>query len=160
MDFGLGYTLPALLIAFAQVVVCFVTAFFIGLAAGTPLSPLGVLLNMLSTVPAMFLFIGFGILFGSLFSDKAAPGVSSIIITLSGILSGAWMPIDPQSALGTVCSALPFYPAVTIGRVALSLGKGTFTNFWGYLLLVCIYAAVVFALSIVVFRKKTNSDDA
>lgn len=159
-DFVFGYTLPALLIAFGQVVVCFTTAYLIGLVSGTPLSSIGVVFSIVTTLPAMLLFIGFGILFGSLFSDKAAPGISSIVITLSGFLSGAWIPVDPQSALGLVWCVFPFYPAVSVGRVALSLEQATFMNFWSYLLIVCAYAVAVFTLSVVVFKKKTSNDNA
>jgi ABC-2 type transport system permease protein len=60
----------------------------------------------------MFMFIGLGILFGSYFSDKAAPGISSIVITMAGFLSGAWINVDPQSTLGTIYKVLPFYPAI------------------------------------------------
>lgn len=160
VDFVLGYTIPGLIIAVGQVIACFITAAIIGLIAGTSLSFVGIVLAIISTIPAMFLFIGLGILFGSLFSDKAAPSISSIVITMSGFLSGAWMPVDPTSTLGMVASLFPFYPAVSVGRIALSMDKATFANCWGYLLIVCAYAVVVFALSVIVFRKKMSSDNA
>jgi ABC-2 type transport system permease protein len=159
VDFVLGYSIPGLIIAFGQVTACFLTAGIMGLLAGTPLSLAGIILAILSTIPAMFLFIGLGILFGSLLSDKAAPGISSIVITLAGFLSGAWTPVEALSALGAVASVFPFYPAVSVGRMALSMDQSAFANSWSYLLIICAYALVVFILSVFAFSRKTRSDN-
>ena len=54
--------------------------------------------------------------FGSLFNDKAAPGVSSIIISLGSFLGGIWF--DADATGGTmldICKALPFYYCGFIG---------------------------------------------
>lgn len=160
LDFVIGYTIPGLIITIGQVVACYITAAIIGLATGIQLSYIGITLAIISTIPAMFMFIGFGILFGSLFSDQAAPGISSIVITMSGFLSGAWMLVNPGTALSAIFSALPFYPAVSVGRIVLSLNETAFANIGGYLAIVCAYAVAVFSLSVVAFRKKTVSDSA
>jgi ABC-2 type transport system permease protein len=158
-DYILGYSIPGLAIAVGQVVVCYLTAIIIGYIVGTPLSLTGSALAIISTIPAMIMFVGFGILLGSIFSDKAAPGVCSILITLSGFLSGAWMRIDPGTALNTVASVFPFHPAVSISRVALNTAEATFANFGGYLMIVCLYAGVVVVLSVAAFRGKMRSDN-
>ncbi|XHH08854.1 MAG: ABC transporter permease [Candidatus Bathyarchaeia archaeon] len=158
-DYILGYSIPGIAIAAGQVVACYLTAAIIGYIVGTPLNLVGSILAIISTVPAMIMFVGFGILLGSVFSDKAAPGVCSILITLSGFLSGAWMRIDPGTALNTVASVFPFHPAVSISRVALSTSGVTFANFEGYLVTVCLYAGVVVILSVAAFRVKMRSDN-
>lgn len=43
-----------------------------------------------------------------LLSDTAAPGVSSILISASGILGGAWMPIESMGGFMIASSFLPF----------------------------------------------------
>ena len=159
-DFVLGYMIPGMIIAVGQVVACYITAAILGLITGIELSFIGILLAILSTIPAMFMFVSLGILFGSMFSDKAAPGVSSIVITLSGFLSSAWMPVESGSTISKVWSIFPFYPAVSVGRTALSMNEATFANCWGYLLTVCAYAIVMFTLAVLVFRKKMSSDNA
>jgi len=159
LDFVLGYAIPGIVIGVGQMLFCFGTAAVIGWVAGTPLSLTGTVLNIFSAFPALFMFIGFGILFGSVFSDKAAPGMSSIIISLAGFLSGAWVPVDPNSTIGVVFTAFPFYPATSVGRIVMGSSSADPSNFWTYFLIVCAYAAVVFTLSVVVFRKKMQSDN-
>jgi ABC-2 type transport system permease protein len=159
VDYILGYSIPGVAIAVGQVVVCYFTAIGIGYIVGTPLSLTGSALAIISTIPVMIMFIGFGILLGSLFSDKAAPGVCSILITMSGFLSGAWMRIDPGTALDTVASVFPFHPAVSISRVALNTAEVTLANFGGDLVTVCLYAGVVVVLSVAGFRVKMRSDN-
>jgi len=141
------------------VLVCFGTAAAIGLLAGTPLSFIGIVLNIFSAIPAMVMFIGFGILFGSVFSDKAAPAMSSIIITMSGFLSGAWTPVDPNSTLGAVYTVFPFYSATSLGRIVLGSSSANPAGFWIYLSVACVYAVVVFTLAALVFKKKMVSDN-
>lgn len=159
LDFVLGYAIPGLVIALGQILVCFGTAAAIGLIAGTPLSVTGIVLNIFTAIPAMVMFIGFGILFGSIFSDKTAPGMSSIIITMSGFLSGAWTPVDPNSTLGLVFTAFPFYPATSVGRIVLGSGSANPAGFWTYLSVVCVYAVAVFTIAVLVFKKKMVSDN-
>lgn len=115
-DFALGYLLPGLAIAVGQTVVCTLCAWLLGLATGDPI-PLGRAAAQLAVLlPAMLLFAALGVTFGSLFSERAAPGMASIIISASGLLSGAWMPLEQMGRLQTICRALPFYPAVRVGR--------------------------------------------
>lgn len=158
-DYILGYSVPGIAIAVGQVVACYLTAIIIGFIVGKPLSLTGSALAIISTIPAMVMFVGFGILLGSVFSDKAAPGVCSILITLSGFLSGAWMRIDSGTALNTVASIFPFHPAVSISRIALNTVETTFANFGVYLVTVCLYAGMVVILSVAAFRGKMRSDN-
>ena len=38
------------------------------------------------------------------------------MVSGSGILGGAWMPLDAMKGFEKVCELLPFYPSVKIGR--------------------------------------------
>ena len=150
LDFVLGYAMPALVIALAQMVICFAAAAVIGLFTGESLPLAGSVLSILSLLPSAVLFIALGILFGSLLSDKAAPGVSSIFITASSLMGGIWMPLDTMESLRRVCAAFPFYHAVEAARKAMNGGGSLWTNE----LIVAAYAAALAVLALLVFRKK------
>ena len=116
LDFVIGYALPGIILSFLQSVICFIAVFIIGAFTGDVPAVGNSILCILSGIPAMIMFTALGIFFGALFSDKAAPGMSSIIISLGGLLSGAWMPLETMGGFGRFCEFLPFYPAVLIGR--------------------------------------------
>lgn len=152
-DFVLGYALSGILIGVGQLIICWGAAALTGLIAGETawLSP-RVLLALVSALPIVPFFVFVGILFGSLFSDKAAPGLSSVVISGAGFLSGAWMPIETLSAgYRQVCLWLPFYPAVRAGRAALS-GDALSATFWRDEAVVCGYALILIVAAVVAFR--------
>ena len=105
-------------------------------------------------------FVFIGILSGSLFSDKAAPGLSSVVISGAGFLSGAWMPVESLSGgFRTFCAWLPFYPAVRAGRAALA-GNALTGDFWRDEAVVCAYTAVFVIAAVLAFRYKARHDAA
>ena len=93
-DFILGYTVPVIILSIAQQFITFAAAIIIGKITGVNLSLSGMFLCILVLLPSAFMYIGFGILFGTLLSDKSAPGICSIIITGAGMLGGIWMPVE------------------------------------------------------------------
>lgn len=74
-DFITGYIAPVMAIALAQVLITFAASFAISVIAGIKLSAAGLGASMLALVPTAVMMIGFGLLFGSLFGEKAAPGL-------------------------------------------------------------------------------------
>lgn len=155
-DFIVGYTLPILVIAVAQSAVTFVASAIIGAVTGFAFSIGGILLAMLTLLPADILFIGIGLLFGTLFNEKAAPGLCSIVISLSAMLGGVWMDVEGLSGgLKGFCEALPFYHAVAAARSAV---LGTTGEMASHLLIVTAYMIVTFALSVAVFARKRQRD--
>lgn len=64
-DYIMGYTLPLLPMAILQIIISFIADFFLGLTLN-----LNVLLSILILIPAAVVFIGFGLLAGSLFNEK------------------------------------------------------------------------------------------
>jgi ABC-2 type transport system permease protein len=102
----------------------------------------------------MIAFIFCGIFFGGLFSEKSAPGVSSIVISLCGVLGGAWMPLETMGGFGKICRCLPFYQANLAGRVAFSLQKADFDGFWLNIIIVSAYAAALVILAAIAFRSR------
>jgi len=151
-DFLAGYTLPVFVLALAQGIITVLTALVLAAVTGVTIDPAGILLLFAVSAPSVFLFIGFGLLFGTLFSDKAAPPLSSIVISLASFLGGMWMDLEHMSgAIVTVCDILPFRHAVDAGRMALAL---EFDGIWEHLAAVSLWALIVYALAVLAFRKK------
>lgn len=160
-DFVAGYALPGVVIGLGQLVVCYLAAALLGMATSSTdwIHPAGMLLAIFAALPMLVAYVFIGILFGCLFSDKAAPGLSSIIISAGGFLSGAWAPIEMLSeGIQTVCRCLPFYPAVLCGRTLLSGVDVTGKNLWVPLLTTVAYAALLAVATALVFRFKTRRE--
>ena len=76
LDFVVGYTLPLLPIAIGQSAVCYLVAFALGLEFSV-----NVLLAILSVLPIALLFIGLGVLFGSILNTKQVGGICGALLT-------------------------------------------------------------------------------
>lgn len=155
-DFIAGYIAPIMVIALAQVLITFAASFAISFITGIKLSAAGLGASMLALIPAAVMMIGFGLLFGSLFGEKAAPGLCSIVISLASFLGGVWF--DPDGTGGIllkICKALPFYHSVHTARLAAAL---SFEDFWGHLAVTAVWAVVVTAAAIMVFKAKMKAE--
>ena len=151
-DYIMGYIIPLIVLCFGQVVITLAASLILALASGDKLSIPNMLFSIVTAIPSMFMFIGFGLLFGTLFNKNAAPGLSSIIISFSGILGGIWMDVDTiGGTLADICRALPFYHCVKSARLAFG---GDFSGSMCESGIVLIWAVVVVAVSIIVFKKK------
>ena len=116
--FILGYSLVGLFIGLLQTFVCIITGFIIALISNIGFISIGnILLLIIAQLPILITNIFLGILFGTIFNDKSAPGICSVFISLAGILGGCWMPIETMGAFESFCKFLPFYPSVYIGRI-------------------------------------------
>ncbi len=147
-SFILGYTLPLLPIAVMQTVICFITAFFLGLKPGA-----NVPIAIIVTVPTAILFIAIGLLCGSLFNDKQVGGICGALLTnLSAWLSGIWFDLNLLGGVfKTIADCLPFAHAVNAGRYALA---GEYTKIMPDLLWVIAYAAAILLAAILIFNTK------
>lgn len=155
-DFIGGYFLPMMFIALAQLLVCAVCSAVIASITDVELNIGSLLLSVpVMLIPAA-LMTGFGMLFGSLFSEKAAPGLCSIIISVGSMLGGIFMDVD---ALGGVilkiCKVLPFYYCVTAGRCALSGELGEMVS---PLIVSAGYTIAVIVLAVLAFRRRMKAD--
>ena len=151
-DFILGYILPIFPMALAQIAVCFGVALLLGMTL-----TVNILLSIVVQIPTAILFIGIGLLCGSVFNDKQVGGVCGALLTnLSAWLSGTWFDLNlVGGAFKTVAYALPFAHAVNAGRAALS---GDYASIMPDLWWVIGYAAVVLGIAILVFSRKMKSD--
>lgn len=151
-DYIGGYIMPLIVLSFGQVIITLIASLIVAAISGASLDITGMLVSVVTAIPSMLMFIGFGLLFGTLFNKNAAPGLSSIIICLSGMFGGIWMDIDTiGGTLADMCKALPFYHCVRSARLAFS---GDFSGSLGESGIVLIWAVIVVTVSIFVFKKK------
>lgn len=150
-DFVLGYTLPLLPIATVQILMVYIVSVPLGLR----LTP-SVLVSVVTLIPAAVLFIGIGLLFGTILSEKQVGGICGALMTnLCAWLSGIWFDV---SAVGkwfeNIARALPFIHAVDAARAAAS---GDYPSVMPDLLWVIIYAIVVSVAAVWLFSHKIHS---
>ena len=152
-DFILGYTLPLIIIAIAQSLVCFIAAAFLGLEIN-----INTIVAIITLIPTMILYIGIGLLTGSLFTDKQVGGLCGALLTnITAWLSGTWFDLKLiGGAFKTVAYILPFIYAVNAARAAIS---GNYSEIMGNLWIVILYAIIIFVLAIYCFNKKMKSDN-
>lgn len=152
VEFLIGYTLPVLLIALCQSSITLLASMICGLEFSA-----GFFLALPVTMLTSLLFIGIGLLCGSLMSDKAVGGICGAVTTnLSGWLSGVFVPIELiGGGFETFCKVLPFYQSVESIRLALD---GDFVGMLPHLAISLAYAIVVYMIAIFAFKSKMRSD--
>ena len=148
LDFILGYTLPILPMAVAQATICYLAALFLGLEMTVNL-----LYAILFILPVSLLYIGIGLLCGSVLTDKQAGGICGGLLTnLSAWLSGTWFDLDlVGGAFKTIANALPFVHAVELERGVLA---GNFSEALPHLWWVLGYAALTLAAAVGLFLRQ------
>ena len=156
-DFSKGYILPMLLISVIQSAMIMVAAFIISLIVGFDLNVLGLLAGLCMLIPSAVFFTSIGLIFGTLFSQNAAPGLCSIIISLGSFIGGIWF--DAESTGGIllkIAKCLPFFYCTKLIRctVSLTFGKDFLLSF-----AIVLCCAVFFALlSSILFKSKMKAD--
>lgn len=155
-DFILGYTLPVLALSLVQILITFAAGLVISFVSGQELDIGGMLISFAALIPTAVMFICLGLLFGTLFSEKAAPGLCSVVISVSSFLGGIWF--DAESTGGVllkVCEVLPFYHCTKTAHLLFALeteGLGT------HLLITGIYTVVFAVISVIAFRCRMRAD--
>lgn len=150
--FILGYTLPLLPMALTQTAICYGVSFFLGLKINY-----NILLAILFQIPAAILFIGIGLLAGSVLTDKQVGGICGALLTnLSAWLSGTWFDLDlVGGTFKKVANALPFVHAVKVSQAAVS---GDYSNILLHLSWVIGYGVIILGAAIFIFHKKMSQD--
>lgn len=152
-EFILGYTLPVLPLAFAQAAICFITAFFLGLPVNA-----NILLALVVLVPSAVLYIGIGLLAGTLLNDRQVGGICGALLTnVSALLGNIWFDLSlVGGAFKSAAYLLPFAHAVDATRAAVA---GDYGSIFPHLWWVIGYAVAVMAVAIFVFRKKMKGEN-
>ena len=150
-DYILGYIVSLIPIILIQDVLFFASALLMGLTFS-----INIIYTILMSLVVSILFISFGILIGSLVSEKASGGVGSIIVQLVSFTSGMYFSKDlVGKGFAKVCEILPF-------ESALNIIRGTLNNTEIYtrnIIVLSIYTIVVFILSVIVFKRNMVSDN-
>lgn len=147
-DFILGYTLPLIPIAMAEGVVSYIIALALGLEIS-----LNILLSIILIIPVALLYIGIGLLCGSVLNDKQVGGICGALLTnLSAWLSGIWFDLDlVGGAFKKIAYALPFVHAVEMERAVIA---GNFGDILPHFLWVMGYAVVILIIAVMLFLKQ------
>ena len=150
-DFIYGYIIPLIPMAIGQSAICLTAAVLLGL----PLS-INILLVLVVLIPVALLFIGIGLLGGTLLNDKQVGGICGTLLTnLSAWLSGAWIDLNLLGgAVKKIAYLLPFAHAVDAGKAALA---GDYSSILPHLLWVIGYTIVILITAIAVFRTKMKN---
>lgn len=151
-DFLLGYTLPMIIMAAAQAAVTLSASILCGLTVS-----IGIIAAIFITTVTALLFIGLGMLCGSLFNDKAVGGICGALLTnLAGWLSGVFIPIDLiGGAFRIVAHVLPFYHSIEAVKAAL---QTDFVEFLPHIGIVLAYTLVIYIIAVFAFRRKMRGD--
>ncbi|WP_019243326.1 MULTISPECIES: ABC transporter permease [Bacillus] len=151
-DYILGYTLPLIPMALVQSIICYLVAFLLGMEMTT-----SVLLALVMILPTSLVFIGIGLLCGSVLNEKAVAGVCGALLTnVTAWLSGTWFSLElVGGTFKTVAYWLPFAHAVDMGKAALN---GQYSEMFPHFWWVLGYGVLFVFISVVVFKKKLNTD--
>lgn len=148
VDFILGYTLPVIPIAVAQGIVCYIAAIALGLNISV-----NILFAILMNIPVSLLYIGLGLLCGSVFNEKQVGGICGALLTnVSAWLSGIWFDLDlVGGTFRKIANVLPFVHAVDMERAALA---GNWGDLLPHLCWVLGYTAVVLTAAVLLFLRQ------
>ena len=127
----LSFLLSGLLIVLIQTVFFFAIALFFNFPFDGR-----IFLSIAYLVPSSLFFLSFGIMLGSLCKHEKQTGpINSIVISLTGILGGVFMPLSAFSgAFATIVDILPFAHAVLIASEIYSVGAS------------CIYPHILYLI--------------
>ncbi|KEK24082.1 ABC transporter permease [Bacillus gaemokensis] len=149
-DYIIGYALPLLPVAILQIVICCISALCLGLSFNVNVLGAAILLIIIA-----MLYIGFGLLLGTYFTDKQVGGIFAIFVNLTTWLSGTWFKLDMiGGAFKTIGYVLPFAHAVDATRFALS---GEYGDLVVPLSWVVGYTILIFVIAVLGFKRKMKS---
>lgn len=146
-DFILGYTLPLLPMALLQTAICYVCSMALGMKPSVHL-----VTATFVNIPIAVVFISLGLLFGSIFSEKAVGTVCGALLTnISAWFSNIWFDTGMVGGVfKAVADVLPFAHAVNAARAAAAGNYAAiFPDLWwviGYAVILLIAAVTTFSI--------------
>ena len=170
-NYIIGYFIPFLIVGIIQSVICIILGYIFGAISGTGFISFGAsLLLVVEMLPMITINIFIGMILATLLNEKSAPAVTSVFISLCGVIGGAWMPLDTMGDFEKTAEVLPFYPSVYLGRVitnACHTKPDEFGNIVYYqfsdrglmfLLILLGYMIIFGLLTILFFNKRLKND--
>ena len=148
VDFILGYTLPLIPIAMAEGIATYLFAIILGLEITG-----NILLSIVFIIPIALLYVGMGLLCGSVFNDKQVGGICGALLTnLSAWLSGIWFDLElVGGAFQKVANLLPFVHAVEMQRAIVA---GNISGIFPHLWWVLGYSVVIITAAVLLFLRQ------
>ena len=148
VDYILGYMLSIIPMILIQNILFFALALILILLF-TPYILLAILISVFISI----IFISLGLIIGSLVSEKASSGISSIVIQLVAFTSGMYFPLELLgNGFATVCKVLPFESCVTILKAFVN---ANFTLIEPRnIIVLLVYTILILVASILIFKKK------
>ena len=157
-DFMCGYLIPMVLIALVQGLLTGVASLVIAGITGFDLNPLGLLLAVFTSIPSALMFISFGLIAGTLFNEKSAPGICSVFISLGSFLGGIFFDAEGVGgAIYKVCKCMPFIYCTKVARSTIALDFN-FDEFGKSLLIVTAVAVALMLAAVLTFKTKMRTD--
>lgn len=146
-DYLIGYALPLLPVALIQMSACYGAALLLGMPFTYDAIPAFGLLVIIS-----FLYIAFGLFFGTFFTDRQVGAIFAIFVNVTTWFSGTWFGLDMiGGTFETVAYLLPFAHAVDAVRAAFA---GNYSEVFIPMLWVIAYTVVIFGVAVWGFRKR------
>ena len=153
IEYILGYMLSIIPIIVIQDILFFILAIILGLSFS-----INIIWAILVSLIIAILFIAIGIIIGSLCTEKASSGISSIIVQLVCFTSGMYFPKEVLGdAFSKVCEYLPFESCVTIIKGIMNNNIEIIST--RNIIVFSVYTILVLIISIIIFKKKMISDN-
>ncbi|MDD3832000.1 MAG: ABC transporter permease [Clostridia bacterium] len=152
-EFIISYTLPYVVMALIQTVICFGFACIFGYTI-----TVSILVALALSILVSLFYVSIGILLGSFLNDKQTSAIcGGGIVTIASVLSGAWFDVSVVTGVfKTICYVLPFANAVDMVK---SASQGDFAGILPHIWIVLAYTIVIFAGGVVVFSHKMKNGD-
>ncbi|MCM1370655.1 MAG: ABC transporter permease [Clostridium sp.] len=152
-EYILGYMLSIIPIIIIQNILFYILAIIMGLSFS-----INIIWSAFVSILIAILFIAIGIIIGSIFTEKASSGISSIIVQLVCFTSGMYFPKELLGdGFSKVCEYLPFESSVTIIKGIMNNNLEVISS--KNIIVFCIYTICILILSVVIFKKKMISDN-
>lgn len=154
-EFIFGYVLALIPIGLLQTALFFI----IGGILDTSFFTLSMLIGVLAALFTGLLFIGFGVLIGSICGEKSVGGVASAVIVCQSVLSGMWFPTEGLSGgMIKLMNILPFRNATKIVEYAANGQNTALSDILAPILTVLVYIVVVYTAAIIIFKRRMKEN--
>ena len=147
-DFILGYALPLIPIAIAEGIATYIFAIILGLNIS-----INIFISILFLIPIALLYIGIGLLCGSVFNDKQVGGICGALLTnLSAWFSGIWFDLElVGGGFKKIANILPFLHSVEMQRAIIA---GNYDQILPHLCWVLGYAIIILVIAVMLFLRQ------
>lgn len=150
-EFIISYALSLIPLVLVQSILFFV----IGGLLDPSIFKISMIYSILLSLFTSLLFLGLGILFGSLCNERSIGGVSSVIISAHSLLSGMWFPNEGlDNNMIKIMNVLPFKNAVCLIQKSLNGINDLLRPF----IIVLLYSLIIFILAIIIYKKKMKEN--